>query len=156
GAAAMIDGGILETLRPDRVAGLHVASQLATGLVATRAGVAMSIAQWIAARLHGQGGHGALRGADGNVVLAAAALASRLDTVVAGMEYEEVACACSAGAIAAGTAANVVPREALVRGSLRTFDEAQHATALGRLRALAEAIAAEYSVDVDLDLPAPV
>ena len=156
GAAAMVEAGLLEAVRPERVTGLHVASTLAAGLVAARPGVAMSIAQWIAARLVGAGGHGALRGSEGNVVLAAAALASRLGEVVEGMACEEVPCSCSAGAIHAGTAANVVPREALIRASLRTFDDVQHGLALERLRALCAAVGEEFDVAIDLDLPAPV
>ena len=156
GAASMIDGGILDEIQPERVAGLHVASRLATGLVATRPGVAMARAQWIGVRLRGAGGHGALTGTEGNVVLAAAALAPRLGGVVAGMEFEEVPCACSAAVIHAGTAANVVPREAVIRGSLRTFEDAQHALALERLRSLAAEVEAEYTVRLELELPAPV
>jgi amidohydrolase len=156
GAVEMIEGGVIETTRPDRVIGLHVASLLHTGLVAARPGIAMSMGQKIAVRLRGRGGHGAMSGVEGNVLLAAAALAGRLGEAAAGMEYEEVSCVCSAGVLRAGTALNVIPRDALVEGSLRTFTDAQHATAAQRLRELCDEIGAEYDVSAHLDLPPPV
>ena len=154
GAGRMIAGGLLDVARPDWVLGLHVASLLATGLVAARTGVMMSIAQRVAVRLRGGGGHGALVGREGNALIAAAVLAARLDEVVWGLELEEVPCACSAGVIRAGAAPNVVPRYATLEGTLRTFDDGQHATATERLRALCEEVAETYGVNVELDLPA--
>jgi amidohydrolase len=153
GARRMIDGGVLEGLDADRVLGLHVSSALPPGLVALRAGVGMSRADMIAARITGSGGHGAQALAEGNVVLAVARLAARLPEVVEGMEYEWASCACSAGAIRAGAAANVIPREALLRGTLRTYTEEQHQEAMARLRSIVAEVAAEFSVEVDLEFP---
>jgi len=155
GAARMIAGGLLDVARPDWVLGLHVASLLQTGLVAARTGVMMSIAQRIGVRVRGGGGHGALVGREGNALIAAAILASRLDEAVSGLEMEEVPCACSAGVIRAGAAANVVPRYADLEGTLRTFDSEQHAAATGRLRELCDEVAEAHGVIVDLDLPDP-
>ena len=156
GAAGMIAGGVLERLRPDRVLGLHVASLLPTGLVAARPGIAMSIAQRVDVHIRGSGGHGALSSNDGNALLAAAALAGRLGESVAGLEYADVPCVCNPGMIRAGTAVNVVPRHADVNGTLRTFDQVQHATATSALRRLCDEVAEVWGVRVDLDLPPPV
>jgi amidohydrolase len=156
GAVAMIEGGVLETVRPDRIIGLHVASLLTTGLVAARPGIAMAMAQKFAVRMRGRGGHGAMSTVEGNVLLATAALAGRLSDAVAGLEYEEIGCACSAGVLRAGTALNVIPRDAVLEGSLRTFTTQQHVTATGRLRALCDEIAAEYEVTAAIDLPPPM
>ncbi len=152
GARAMIEGGLLETLRPDVAIGAHVASLAPVGVVATRPGVLMSQAHAFAVELTGTGGHGAMATSAGNVVLAASALAPRLGEVVAGLEHAGVACACSAGVLAAGTAPNVVPRRGVVRGTLRTFSAAQADEALARLGALVEAIAGQFEVSATLQL----
>lgn len=156
GAASMLAGGLLEHLRPDYVVGLHVASTLQSGVVAARPGVAMAIAQPIRVRLAGRGGHAAVGGAQGNPLLAAAGLASRLGECVSGLEWEEVPCIATAGLLRAGTAANVVPREAVVEGSIRVFDETQRRTAIDRLRALGAEIGIEHGVAVEIDLPRAV
>ncbi|HET9690348.1 MAG TPA: M20 family metallopeptidase [Acidimicrobiales bacterium] len=153
GARRMLDGGLFDTVRPDAAIGLHVASVLPVGMVATRAGVAMAGCNGIRLVVTGGGGHGALNPRQGNVVLAAARLADRLDSVVAGLGTDGAACVCSPGAFHAGTAANVVPSSAVVGATLRWFEPAQRDEALGRLRALADEVAAEFAVEVAIDAP---
>jgi amidohydrolase len=135
---------------------LHMATLLATGLVGSRPGIAMSSAQFFRVHIAGRGGHGSMAGRDGNVVLAASALSSALPAVVDGLEFEDTQCACSAGVIRAGHASNVVPRRALLEGTIRTFTAAQRDTTLDRLHDACAAVAADFSVEVDCSLPDPV
>jgi amidohydrolase len=152
GALRMIDGGVLDGFKADLAIGLHVAAPLPTGLVGVRAGVQYSRAQQFKVTLSGAGAHAAMAGADGNVVLAVSSLSSRLAGVVEDLEYEYVSCACSAGVIRAGTASNVVPRQASLEGTFRTFNSDQYVTAAGRLRDLCGAIEAEFTVKAHLEL----
>ncbi|MDE2282112.1 MAG: M20/M25/M40 family metallo-hydrolase, partial [Actinomycetales bacterium] len=100
----------------------------------------------------GRGGHGAMAGAEGNVVLAVSQLASRLGEVVDGLAFDDVNCACSAGIIHAGTANNVVPRTALLRGSLRTFTAEQLAEASARLGSLLDEVERTFAVRCSLSV----
>jgi amidohydrolase len=156
GAQAMLDAGVLDAVRADRMVSLHMATLLATGLVGSRPGIAMSSAQFFRVHIAGRGGHGSMAGRDGNVVLAASALSSALPAVVDGLEFEDTQCACSAGVIRAGHASNVVPRRALLEGTIRTFTAAQRDTTLDRLHDACAAVAADFSVEVDCSLPDPV
>ena len=81
----------------------------------------MSEAASLSIHIKGKGGHGAMATVEGNVILAVSHLAPRLGEVVDGLSFEGTNCACSAGVISAGTAMNVVPRHAVLRGTLRTF-----------------------------------
>src|SRR5258708_6973279 len=101
GAPQMVRGGVLDVPRPDRMVSLHLATLLATGLIGARPGVAMSSAQFFRIDIGGRGGHGSLAGREGNVVLAVSALSQMLPDVVEGLEFEDIACACSAGVIRA-------------------------------------------------------
>jgi len=152
GAKVMIDGGVLVDNPVDYVIGGHVTSLGPVGLVATRAGILMSDGQTLAVHITGRGGHGAMSSVEGNVVLAVSALAPRLGEAVEGLIYEGTNCACSAGVLMAGTANNVVPRHALLRGTLRTFTSDQKAQAIARLRNLLDEISSIYDVRCDLDL----
>jgi amidohydrolase len=156
GARAMLDGGLLETARADVACGIHVAAPLPTGLVGTRSGVFYSACQPFTVEIRGSGGHAALTGRDGNVLLAASELASRLGEVVAGMDYEDVDCVCAAGSLHAGTASNVVPRTATVAGSIRTFTSVQSVEAVTRLQALAANVSRTYGVRAAPQLPASI
>ncbi|MBW4078431.1 MAG: amidohydrolase [Acidobacteria bacterium] len=151
GAHAMIEGGLLEAHPVDFVIGAHVTSLAPVGLVATRAGIMMSEATSLSVQIKGKGGHGAMASSDGNVVLAVSHLAPRLSEVVTGLSYEGTDCACSAGVIHAGTANNVVPRHALLRGTLRTFTSDQLREALTRLERILREVEEEYGVTCQLE-----
>jgi amidohydrolase len=152
GAQAMIDGGVLDNHPADFVLGAHVTSVLPLGFVATRAGVLMSQANAITIDIAGKGGHGAMSTVEGNVVLAVSALAPRLGEVVIGLEFEGGICACSAGVIHAGTANNVVPRHALLRGTLRTFTPDHYVEAMARLAGIMREIEEQFGVQCVLSL----
>jgi amidohydrolase len=152
GAQAMIDGGVLDDHPADFVIGAHVTSVLPLGLVATRSGVLMSQANAITIDVTGKGGHGAMSSVEGNVVLAVSALAPRLGEVVLGLDFEGGICACSAGVIHAGTANNVVPRHALLRGTLRTFTPNHYVEAMARLAAIMHDVEEQFAVKCSLSL----
>jgi amidohydrolase len=153
GAKKMVEGGALELMDGARLTGFHATSQLPTGMVGLREGVAMSEAHSLRITLSGPGGHAASPTGQGDVVLAAADLVRRLADVVEGLGYEGSNCVCSAGTLSAGTAVNVVPTEARVTGTLRTFTASQREDALGRLRALCEEVSGAHVVEIDLMLP---
>ena len=151
GARAMISGGLFEQHPVDVVIGAHVTSLAPVGLVATRSGVLMSEALAIAVHIEGKGGHGAMSSADGNVIFAISALAPRLGEIVADLSFEGINCACSPGVIQAGTANNVVPRHALLRGTLRTFTAEHQTLALERLSALVGEIEQVHGVTCSIE-----
>jgi amidohydrolase len=153
GAKRMVENGALDVMTGGRLVGFHVTSQLPTGFVALRSGIAMAEAHSIRMTLEGPGGHGAMPSATGDVIRAAADLVARLGDVADGLSYEGARCVCSAGMLSAGTAVNVVPTTATVAGTLRTFTPDQREDALARLHALCATIADLHGVAVDLTIP---
>jgi amidohydrolase len=152
GAKVMIEGGVLHDNPVDFVIGGHVTSLGPVGLVASRGGIMMSDGQTLSVHITGRGGHGAMSTVEGNVVLAVSALAPRLGEAVDGLVYEGTNCACSAGVLMAGTANNVVPREAVLRGTLRTFTPEQKKEAIARLRSILNDVASAFTVQCELEL----
>jgi amidohydrolase len=152
GALAMIAGGVLESHPVDFVIGAHVTSMLPLGFVATRPGVMMGQANALLVEIEGNGGHGAMATVEGNVVLAVNALAPRLNEVVLGLEFEGGTCARSAGVIHAGTANNVVPRRAQLRGTMRTFTPNQLVLCLARLETILREIEEFFGVTCSLSM----
>ena len=151
GARAMIEGGLFDEHPVDVVIGAHVTSLAPVGLVAARPGVLMSEALAIAVHFEGAGGHGAMASTEGNVILAVSSLAPRLGEVVADLSFDGTNCACSPGVIQAGTANNVVPRHALLRGTLRTFTAQHQVEALERLRTLVGEIEQSFGVRCSIE-----
>src|SRR5580658_4087063 len=88
GARAMLERGALTAMEGARLVGFHVTSQLPTGLVALKDGIAMAEANSLHITLSGPGGHGAMPSDQGDVIRATAELVSRLGEVAAGLSYE--------------------------------------------------------------------
>ena len=70
----MIESGALAVMEGARLVGFHVTSQIPTGLVALREGIAMSEAHSLRITLTGPGGHGAMPTGQGDVIRATAEL----------------------------------------------------------------------------------
>ncbi len=153
GAKAMLERGAMTAMEGSRLVGFHVTSQVPSGFVALRSGIAMSEANSLRITLTGPGGHGAMPSAQGDVIRATAELVGRLGEVATGLSYEGADCVCSAGTITAGTAVNVVPTSSRVTGTLRTFTEAQHQEALARLQDLCDRVGDDQGVHVELEVP---
>jgi amidohydrolase len=153
GAKTMVENGALALMEGARLIGFHVTSVMPTGFVALRDGITMSEAHSLTVTLTGPGGHGAVPSEEGDVLRAAAELVVRLDSVAEGLTYEGTNCVCSAGTLAAGTAVNVVPTSAKVTGTLRTFTDAQRASAVARLSELCMSVAEARGVTVHFELP---
>jgi len=152
GGRAMVDGGVLDGLDAAAVVGCHVTSLGPVGIVAMRPGVQMAEVHSFEVAALGEGGHGAMAGDVGNVLLAVAELAGDLGIVVDGLAHDGALCACSAGMLRAGTAPNVVPSTASLRGTLRTFTAEQAATAIARLRARCDELGRAHGCALELRL----
>jgi hippurate hydrolase len=122
GARAMIEDGLLQRFpKPDVILGQHVMVGPA-GAVAGRAGVITSAADSLQIRLFGRGAHGSMPQASIDPVVMAAATVMRLQTVVSREVAAAEAAVVTVGVLQAGTKANVIPDEAVIRLNVRTFD----------------------------------
>jgi hippurate hydrolase len=124
GARAMVDDGLYTRVpRPDVLLGQHVAP-LPAGMLGLRSGAAFAASDAMRVTLHGSGGHGSRPEVTVDPVVMAAATVMRLQTLVS----REVAGAHTAvltvGALNAGTKANIIPDDAELLLSIRSYDEA--------------------------------
>lgn len=160
GAKAMLEGGLLDGLDVAAAIGCHVTAMAPVGLVAMRPGITMSEVHSFTVTATGKGGHGAMAGSAGNVLLAVAELAGSLEGVVAGLSHDGTACACSAGVLRSGSASNVVPSSGILQGTLRTFTGEQTTGTLESLQALCDTVGRRYechlALSIDLHSPAVV
>src|SRR5580700_4278675 len=123
GAQAMIDDGLLKRFpTPDVVLGQHVMVGPA-GTVAGSAGPITSAADSLQIRLFGRGAHGSMPQASIDPIVMAAAIVLRLQTIVSREIAATDAAVVTVGVLQAGTKANVIPEEALIKLNVRTFDE---------------------------------
>ncbi len=127
GAKNMVDGGILEDPKVTAAFMLHVTvgSPLPTGsLIVSSAGVSAPSADYFEIEITGKGCHGAMPNTGIDPITAAAHIITALDTVKTRELSLYDASALTIGSIFAGSAHNIIPDKAIIKGTLRAFDEA--------------------------------
>ncbi|WP_136708382.1 amidohydrolase [Agromyces sp. H66] len=142
GAEAMIADGLFDRVpKPDVVLGQHVAP-FPAGLVGVRGGPAMAGADSLTIRLHGTGGHGSRPETTVDPVYLAASTTVRLQGIVAREVAATDAAVVTVGQLHAGTKHNIIPSEAMLGLSVRTFDEAVREKVLASIERIVKAEAA--------------
>ena len=142
GAQGMVDDGLFERIaRPDVVLGQHV-GPMPAGLLGIHGGPAFAAADLLRITLHGRGGHGSRPEAAVDPVVMAAATVLRLQTVISRDIAATEPAVITVGALRSGTKANIIPDEAELLVSVRSFDEKVRERVLAGIRRVVEAEAA--------------
>jgi amidohydrolase len=153
GARLMIANGLLDQHHADFAIGLHLAAWAESGTVITKPGLLWGGSDAFEVTFRGPGGHGGMMGRTGNVINAQAFLVERLMTIVEGLEWEDgTPCHTTIGDVRTDGSWNIVPRHAIVKGSIRTFTAKLRTEALERLADLLLETRTEFSVDAELKL----
>lgn len=122
GAREMIAAGVLEKPRVDTAVGLHYWSLQPTGTVGAADGPVMASVDDFHLRVLGEGGHAAMPHLATDALVAAAYVVTALQTVVSRGTDPLQAAVVTVGELHAGNAFNVIPGEARLAGTVRTFD----------------------------------
>ncbi|SEP44811.1 hippurate hydrolase [Methylobacterium sp. ap11] len=152
GARAMLADGLFSRFPCDEVYGLHNNPGGRVGELSVRAGAAMAAADFFDIRIVGRGAHGAQphRGVDPVVVQAA--LVQALQTIVSRNADPLQSAVLSITQVHAGAAYNVIPEEAHLAGTIRTFDDDIRALVAKRMREIAAGIAATFGAEIVVDI----
>ena len=149
GAKAMLADGLFTRFKkPDFAFALHDAP-IPHGIVLYRLGIGSSNSDSLYVKFRGRGGHGASPQATIDPVMIAARFIVDVQSVMSREKDPTEFGVLSIGAIHAGTAENIIPDEALVLGTIRTFKPAVRAKMLAGIERTAKAAAAMS------DAPAP-
>lgn len=142
GAEAMVEDGLFDRFgKPDVVLGQHVAP-IPAGVLGVRPGPAFAAADTVRVVLHGRGGHGSRPEAAVDPVVMAAATVLRLQTVVSREIAGGDTCVVTVGAMRAGTVANIIPDDAELLLSVRSYDPVVRSRALDAIERIVRAEAA--------------
>ena len=129
GAPFMIEEGVLENPKVDKIFGLHAEASLEVGNVGFCAGNYMASNDELFMTVHGKGGHAALLNEICNPVFIAAEIILELQKAVkqcfhdVAPETIEALHILNFGKFIANGATNVIPDTVEVEGTLRTFNE---------------------------------
>jgi hippurate hydrolase len=134
GAQAMVDDRLYDRFgKPDVVLGQHV-SPLPAGVIGLRSGPSFAASDTVRVTMHGRGGHGSRPEVCVDPVVMAAATVMRLQTVVSREVAGRDTAVLTIGALRAGTKENIIPDDAEMLLSVRSFDPAVRETVLAAIR----------------------
>ena len=151
GAKAMVDEGMLERFGVERAFGLHLFSQLETGLLGFREGPFYASSDSIEIRIDGFGGHGAAPHLSIDPILVAAEFVASVQKVVSRQIDPLEPAVVTIGAFHGGTTHNVIPSSVSLLGTVRAFDAGVRERMAERiervLRGVCEASGATYAFE---------
>lgn len=148
GASAVLASGALDDVAA--IFGAHVDRRFAVGEVVAEAGSLAASADSFTITLRGHGAHGARPHESADPIVAAAAVITALQTIVARRLDPAAPAVCTVGSIHAGVAPNVIPEQALLTGTLRAMDARTRQRLVDEVTRLATSVAEAYGVRAEV------
>ena len=159
GAKMMVDEGVLADPAPTAIFGLHVGQEQPVGKASYRAKGMMAAAQRFEIRIKGQQTHGAAPWAGVDPVVVGAQIVSALQTIVSRrVDVTSEPAVVTVGTFQAGTRYNIIPAEAVLTGTIRTFAPETTKLVHQQVDAIAKGVAQsmDATAEVTIDVGSPV
>jgi amidohydrolase len=144
GGRAMVEDGLFNRFPVEAIYGLHNWPGLPAGEFAIRAGPMMASMDTFEIAVRGQGCHAAMPHLGCDPIVVAAFIINALQTIASRTVSPTDSIVVSVTQIHAGDAWNVIPEEAVIRGTVRTFKRELRKHAEQSIRRIAEGIAATH------------
>ena len=144
GAKAMLKAGVLDAPKPGAALALHVNSGTPSGLVLCGKGTFMAGCTLFRITVSGVGCHGAMPETGVDPINISAHIYLALQEITARELNAKTPAIVTLGRFSAGQAPNIIPQEAVMEGTIRTFDRDVTAQILRRIEEIAEATAKAF------------
>jgi amidohydrolase len=141
-------GGIASV---DRIFALHCDPRLDVGKVGTRVGAITAACDKITVRVTGPGGHTARPHLTADLVYALGKIITELPAALSRRVDPRSSLSLVWGRVNAGAAANAIPDDGIVEGTVRCLDDEAWHAAPDLLKALIDSVAAAYGVVAELN-----
>ena len=152
GAEMMMRDGVLDHPKVDMTLSLHLWNEKPLGWVHVAKGPVMAGAEQFKIKLIGKGGHGAVPNLTVDPILAAAQIVSAAQSIVARNVGPLETAVVSFTMLHSGTAFNVIPHEATLEGTIRTFDAGVRLKVLERFEQITRGVASAMGCQVEMNV----
>jgi amidohydrolase len=124
GAKLMIEQGCMQNPKVDAIFGLHITSKQHTNVIGYRSGPMMASADQFNITVRGSQTHGAQPWSGVDPIVIGSQIVMGLQTIVSRrMNLTEEPSVVTVGSFHAGNRNNIIPDEAKMEGTIRTFDQ---------------------------------
>lgn len=161
GAELMVKEGVLENPKVEAIFGLHIQSLLPSGTLNYKAGALMAAVDGVDIKIKGKGAHGATPWDSVDPIVVASQVVTGLQTIVSRQtELTRDAAVITIGSFHAGIRRNIIPEEAMLQGTIRTFgpdmQKKVHEKIMLTATKIAESSGATATVDLQIMYPATI
>ncbi|WP_094463672.1 M20 aminoacylase family protein [Pannonibacter phragmitetus] len=151
GAKAMIDDGLMTRWAIDEVYSLHNLPGLPVGEFAIRKGPIMAATDEFRITITGRGGHAAKPHETVDPIIVGTQIVSALQTIASRAVNPLDSVVVSVTIFEAGTAFNVIPETATLRGTIRSLTDATRDLAEKRLNEIVNALCTAYGATAEIE-----
>jgi len=151
GAEIMVEEGILDRFDISQIYGVHNAPKYAAGQFVAVPGPFMAAVDTFRINISGEGGHGAQPHLTKDPIVAAVAIVQALQTIVSRNSLALDDLVISVTQIHAGTVDNIIPQDAFVGGTVRTYDTGVQQMVIARMQSIVDGHCAAFGVSGELD-----
>ncbi len=152
GAELMVKEGVLENPKVDAVFGLHIQSLLPSGTLNYRSGPLMAAVDGFDVKVTGKGSHGATPWEGIDPVVIACQIVDGLQTIVSRQMALTEAAVVTVGTFHAGIRRNIIPDEAFLQGTIRTFGPEMQRSVHEKIKLTATKIAEASGATADVNI----
>ncbi len=153
GAVMMIAEGVLKDPAPEAIFGLHITSQMDTGMIGYRSGGLLASSDRLDITVRGVQTHGSTpwRGID--PITASAYLITALQNIVSRqMPLTTNAAVVTIGAIHGGVRNNIIPGEVKMIGTIRTLDPGMRKDIHEKIHRTAQGVAISMGAEIEVEI----
>lgn len=151
GGEAMVREGMMDRFGIERVFAMHNSPGLPVGRLSTTPGPIMAAVDTFEIHIQGRGGHGAMPHLTADPIVAATGVVNAIQTIPSRNHYALEDLVVSVTQIHAGSADNIVPDNAYICGTVRTFEPHVRDMVRRRMARICDGHGAAYDVTVRLD-----
>jgi amidohydrolase len=142
----------MENPKVDAIIGLHIKSEIPTGTLRYKAGSFMAAADWFDITVKGKGAHGSTPWNGIDPITIAAQMINAFQTIVSRQEdIVHSPVVISVGQFSAGVRENIIPDNAVLKGTIRTFSPKVQADVHERISKMAKSIATSWGAEAEVN-----
>ncbi|WP_300624272.1 M20 family metallopeptidase [uncultured Megasphaera sp.] len=151
GADTMVKHGVLENPQVDAVFGVHNNPELRAGQIGLKPGPLMAATDGVYLTVKGRGGHGGIPNLCVDPVVAAAAIITNMQSIIARRISPLDSAVISWGSIHAGEANHVIPDSVTMSGTVRSYRKEVQAKLKEEMERVIHNTAASYGCTADFE-----
>ena len=152
GAKRMIEEGCMENPHVDAAFFSHCSSVAPTGTIRYRFGSVNAASNTFTVTFRGKGSHGASPHLGTDAIVAASSAVMALQTIASRRVGPTDSVVVTVGQFEAGSAPNIIPETATIKGMIRTLNPKTREQAKNDFRQIINGVAATMNVEADIDL----